>query len=145
MSDAQEQFEQLFAMREANCPEAEEFAGRPPAKTASSGENSGTVRPAEPKRGGTMPLTQSGRKLLSSDEIVERASDVHAETCGMCHGGGFVETEILCPVCSGSGAVLVHVEPPEPVAYGRTILAWSLFFLSVAAIVGAIIWEGMQP
>ena len=74
MSDAQEQFEQLFAMREANCPEdfdsAEQqriggalcegngerlltespspFAGRPPAKTASSGENSGTVRPAEP-------------------------------------------------------------------------------------------------
>lgn len=76
---------------------------------------------------------------LTSDDIVNRASDVHAVTCRVCKGEGFLNTEHLCPQCFGSGAVLVpQQEMTVPrVAHGHDLLRWSLFFLTVAVVIVA--------
>ena len=76
---------------------------------------------------------------LTSDDIVARASDVQAMTCPVCKGEGFLNTEHLCPQCSGSGAMLVpKVEARTPRTAGnRDVLSWALFFLAVAAVLVA--------
>ena len=73
---------------------------------------------------------------LTSDEIVARASDVEAQTCPTCKGDGFLNTEHLCPQCSGSGAVLMprRVIKTPRAAHGRGILGWAVFFLAIAGV-----------
>lgn len=86
-----------------------------------------------------MPVTQTGRKLLTSDEIVAKASDCQAVQCQNCGGNGFLLVDLLCPVCQGSGAVLV---PKPREVTGRSMLGWAAFCLVLA---GLILWGMFRP
>jgi len=48
------------------------------------------------------------------------------------------------PLADAAARREVKAELP-PVVTGRTLLAWCLICLSVALLLGAIIWKGMQP
>jgi hypothetical protein len=78
------------------------------------------------------------KRLLTSDEIVARASDAHAVTCSVCKGEGFVSTDTLCWMCSGSGAVLVPrrvLTPKRPVEVTwKTVVGIFIVFVAVLTV-----------
>jgi hypothetical protein len=78
------------------------------------------------------------RKQLTAEDIIARESDCQAEPCRICKGEGFVDTDVLCWCCDGSGAVMVPkpvLRPKRPVEVTwRTVLGIGIVFAVVLGI-----------